>query len=796
MMILFQNLKQVLRVLNKDRFHSLMNIFGLAIGLCCCLLVLLFVQNELEFDTFFPNAERIYRYGVNMTIGNVNSTQAGCNVAVGPLLQQEMPEIEAFVRLINPGNVLVQAGEKTFYENNLRMTDNSIFQVFSLPFIWGSGEQALEKPNTIVLTQKLSNKYFGNENPVGQELIIDNQDIVKITGVVEDFPDNSSLQFDAMLSLDSVLQQFDSDEIYSPRSIFGGMSYHLFFLFAPDFTAEQFHQKFQSFYQRELAEYDQIQYVSVIESIKNIHLRSQITRYFSDSNRQFLLGFIFLGLFILLLACINYINMATSRAGNRVREIGMKKVLGAQKRQLVGQFLTESLIFSFIAMILGFILAELVLSLTSFNDLIGKNLQIDLAHNHLLLIGSLFITFLVGILSGAYPSFYLSHLAPVSSLKGEMRRGRKGYFFRNALITFQFTISIAAVILTISIQKQIKFMRNLDLGFDQENVLVIASTNSEIQDRFPIFRNMIIDYHNVISAGFSNSSLGYGLTGYAFDWETQNGEMEEHATRQLYADRNYLETMGIQLITGTNFMQERSADATSIDFIVNEAMVDLFGWTEPIGKKNRFGQVIGVVKNFNFASARDQITPLYILQSSRPLGVLNIRLKGEDLHQTMEFIKKQWQIFAPDVPMNYSFLQDNLNALYKADDIDRKLAGIFSFFCILISCSGLFGLTSFITIQRTKEVAVRKILGSSVLQIIRTLFKNIFFIIILAAAFAIPLAIFIFGWWQNNYANKYPIEPGIFVFTFIGAILISFLTSAYHTIKVANTNPVKALKYE
>jgi len=386
-------------------------------------------------------------------------------------------------------------------------------------------------------------------------------------------------------------------------------------------------------------------------------------------------------------------------------------------------------------------------------------------------------------------------LAPISSLKGDMKKGKTGQFFRNALVSFQFIISIAAVILTLFMQQQIEFMQNLDLGFKKENVLMIYSSNDELKQKFPAFRANILQHHNIVSAGFSASTIGRGLSGLAFEWETESGEMEIHANPMLYADKNFLETLEIPILAGTNFINERTP-GSSIDFIVNESLVKFFGWKDPIGKKTQYGQVVGVVKDFSYASARNEIKPMFIIQSSKPLGVLNVKIKGEDVSETMNFIKEKWQEFSPDFPINYSFLEQDLNTIYSSDETQKKLSSIFTYFCILISCFGLFGLTSYTTIQRTKEVAVRKILGSSVAEIIITLFKGIFTIIVVSAVLAGPLAYYLFNLWQKNYANKTTVNPIIFVYALLGALLISFLTSAYHTIKVANTNPVKALKYE
>ena len=788
------NLKQALRIIMKDKFHSFLNITGLALGLCCSILVLLFVQNELSYDKHHKKADRIFRYGVNMTIGGINSTQATCNMALAPLLQKEIPEIVEFVRCNYTGNMLVEANEKSLYEDKLMIIDSSVFKVFTFPFVHGNSFNALEKPNTIVLTEDLAHKYFEDQNPVGEEIEIDNE-IYEVTGVIHNLPDNSHLKFSGLISINSYLHGKNLEEIYSPSALGGNMRFLTYFLFAKNFTAEQFYRKFQDFYQREMVNYDKINYKAVVEPISDIYLNSKIRENFSKSNRRFLFGFVSIGLFILILACINYINLATSRAGNRSKEIGVKKVLGAERKQLINQFLSESVVLAFLALILGFLLVELILKITPFNDLINKNLQIDFFDNPLLLGGSALITLFVGFISGLYPAFYLSHVTPISSMRGNIKKGKAGQFFRNALVSFQFIISITAVIITFHMRQQIEYMQNLDLGFKKENVLMIYSTNQEVKEKFSSFRDAILEHHNIVSAGFSHSTLGRGVSGLAFEWETETGEMVTYANRAFYADKSFLKTMGIPIIAGTNFINERTLES-SIDFIVNEALVKFFGWKDPIGKKTQYGQVIGVVKDFSYASARNEILPMFIIQSSQPLGVLNVRLKGDNIAQTMDFIKQKWMEFAPDYPINYSFLEQDLNVIYSTDETQKKLSSIFTYFCILISCFGLFGLTSYTTIQRTKEVAIRKILGARVTGIISTLFKGIFTIIIISTILAVPFAFYLFNLWQNNFANKTKVNPVLIVYVFLGALLVSFLTSVYHTIKVANTNPVEALKYE
>lgn len=512
---------------------------------------------------------------------------------------------------------MIKHKESSVYENGLMFADNSIFEIFTYNFISGDPENALSETHSIVLTEELTRKYFGEEDPIGKELILENDESYKVTGVIEDLPDNSGMQFTGLISMETYLNNNVMEDMYSPRVLGSGMSFQLYFQFSENFTIDQFNKKFQTFYDREMAEFDNINYVAVVEPIDEIYLNSAIDPGFSDRNKSFLFGFASLGLFIMLLACINYINIATSRAGIRAKEIGMKKILGANKKQLIIQFLGESLILAFIALILGIVLSEFILELTPFNQLINKHLQVDILHNMTLLFGSISVAIIVGLVSGMFPALFLSHTAPLSSMKGETKRSKTGVSLRNVLIALQFVISITAVILTLFMWQQIEYMQNFDVGFEKENVLIISTQNDQVLEKFGNFKEMIIDHHNIVSASFSNSSPGSGLSGYAFDWETESGAMEMYATTQLNTDKHYLETMGIPLVAGEYFSKDRNPKDTTIDFVVNEAMVERLGWKEPIGKKNQFGQVIGVIKDFNFDSARDDVSPMYIFQTQR-----------------------------------------------------------------------------------------------------------------------------------------------------------------------------------
>ncbi len=793
--MLFNYVKLAIRTLVKDKFHSVLNCIGLSTGIAFAIIILLLAQNELSYDRHHINHERIHRFGVNMTIGGVNSTQSTCNLAVGPLLKREMPEIEAFVRFTPVGDVILKYNNKTFTESNYWAADANVFAVFSHDFLYGNPQKALQDPDTIVMTEQVSSKVFGSRNPVGEMVEIPGRGLFKVTGVIRDLPDNSHLTFNALVSLSTLLKEVDPSSLLNPRYLGSGMTITTYFLFGPGFTSELFQQKFQKFYDQKMAGKDTINYRAVVEPLTDIYLNSRIWKRFSERNRVFLWGFAGIGFFILLLASINYINLATSRFSNRAKEIGLKKVVGAGRNQLIAQFLSESMVLSFFSLVLAFLLVKLILHATPFNQLILKELQFRPFSNLILLAGSLLIALFTGFISGIYPSFYLTRISPASVLKSKFKTKPGNWSLRNTLVVFQFVITIGILAMTMLMKNQLLFVRSHDLGFDRENMMVIMVKDRSILTKMKAFKEEITAQNGIISAAFSTAVAGQGIEGWAYKWETETGTMDGHAFRHMRVDADYFDTMGIKVLKGRNFNPARVKNPERL-VIVNEALVRRMNWTDPIGKKYSRGEVIGVVKDFNFFSLHQEIQPMFI---TLPMGTprfLTVKIAGQQLSQTLDFIKNKWQKMIKGSPIEYSFINQELDQLYRNDTRQLNLIRLFSYVAILICCLGLLGLTSYSTERRTKEVAVRKVLGASISQIVAVLFKPILIVVVIALVIATPISLWLSFSWLKNFAFRTGISPLIFILSGMTAILIAFITASFHSLRIARKKPVETLKYE
>ncbi len=792
------NLKLAIRSFKKDKFHSLINVIGLSIGITFSIIILLLVQNDLSTDMHHQKVNRIYRYGINMTIGGRNSTQAGCNPGVGPVLTREFPGIESFTRFFNCGDISIKKGENAFLEKNFLVTDNNVFQIFSHDFIYGIPENALREPNTMVLSKKISNKIFGNKNPVGETVEVEGMGLLTITAVIENLPDNSHQKFDGLISYPSIANQFDPAKIENPKYFSGNMGNITYFLFREGYTEAQFNRDFERFYKEKMAATDRIQYRSVVEPFADIYLNSKIWPQYSQRNRAFLLAFVAIGFFILTLACINYINLATSRFSGRAKEIGLKKVVGAERKQLIGQFITESLILSFISMLLAFLLVKGILTFTPFNNLIQKSLSLNLFGNPLLIFGSLMIMFLTGLISGIYPSFYLSRVSPAKIFKNDKVPSAGKFFLRNSLVVFQFTISIGIIIMTFLMNNQMRFVQNFNPGFQKENLMLIQVNNKDLLNQMGAFKEELSNYHGIAGAAFSNAYTGYNIYGMAFKWETEEGDMKGHAFNLMQVDPDYFKTMGIRILKGRNFDHTRMGTESkgNMDLIVNEALVKHLGWTDPMGKRTDWGTVIGVVNDFNYSSLHTAIRPMFLILPRQNPSIINVRINPNYFSDAVKFVKQTWRKFFPSNPIHTMFLDREIEQLYQNDLRQMGLTRLFSLVCILICCLGLLGLTSYSTEKRTKEIAVRKVLGASVSQIVRNLFKPILAIVFWALVIASPIAYYLGHWWLKNFVYKSSISPAIFVISGLVAIIIAFLTASYHSIRVATKKPVNTLKYE
>jgi putative ABC transport system permease protein len=793
---MFKNyLNLSIRLMKKDKFHYFLNILGLSTGIACCIIIFLFLQNEMTYDSHHDKADRIYRIGTNVITSGQPIKFALASPALGKLLKEEYPEIEDFVRVRTWSGAFFKVEEKTFAESDLVFTDPNYFQIFSHDFIYGDPGSCLNDPDSIVLTEKLSRKYFGSSNPLGNSININDQALVKVTGVIKDLPQNSHIPSNGFISYTT----------YDPKQT--GFNWpilevdgYTFLLVSENFSYEKFYGKFPPFYDKYIAEtaqtYGQV-FEPVFQKLPDIHYGPRLRADHPIGNEAYLYAFFFIGIFIFVLACINYMNLTTARAAGRAKEIGMKKVLGSRKKNLIFQILGESTFLSFLSLLIGLGLVLVFIRIFSLNETLGVNFKLDFFHNPLLLFGSLGLFLFMGILSGLYPALYLSSIRPVKAISGTFKSSKTGVHIRRLLVTSQFIISIGVVFITLFMNDQIKFMRNRDLGFKKTNVVLIPIRGNEVAKKIPALMEELPSNPDILSltTGYTRpGAVGTGL--YRFEG---NQGMEEHNYYAFFVNFDYLETLGIEITQGRDFDRSFPSDTTK-SVIVNEKLVREMGWENPIGKKvlqgSRFSaEVIGVVKDFNYHSLHNEIEPLLFRMVPNNLGQVIARINGDNLLKTLSLLENKWKEITA-LPFEYSFLDETFDRLYTADKRQNSLIKVFSYICILISILGLLGLSSFTSLRKTKEVAIRKIHGASPIRIIITLFKEILFLTVAAAAVAAPVSLLFINMWRNNFAYRTGINVLFFIGTGLAAVAVALFTSSYHSIKVARSNPVDCLRFE
>ncbi len=791
------------RLIKRDKFHYFLNFLGLSTGIACCIIITVFLKNELTYDQHHENADRIYRISSNYVTSGKPLLYAVTSPALGPRLKEEYPEIENFVRIFPLPEMLFCYGDKRLYQEGLVLADPSILKVFTYPILQGNMETCLKDPDKIVLTETLARKYFDDDNPLGKVIQVENQGDFIVTGVIEDPPRNSHIPIEGIISY-STWDTNQQSLRWSMYEVFG----YTYVLLPGNYDLAAFYEKFPAFYEKyfkaDEESYGQV-YKPIFLELKDIHYNTFGFRgEMPLGNRSYLYTFFFIGIFILILACVNYMNMATARSSTRVREIGMKKVLGSGKKNLIFQLLGESLLVSFMAMVFAY--GTVLLSLTVLNRRLGFNLETSMLYDPVIIAAVLGLFLLIGILSGIYPALYLSAIRSVTAISDGFSSGRTGVRIRRILVTSQFVVSIGVVIIMLFMNRQVEFMRHRDLGFKKENVVSIRLRDNDVIPKIPAFKQDLIQNPDIISVATAIGQPGAPNTGL-YKFEGRNG-MEEHNFWVLWAGFDFVQTLGAEIAEGRDFDPSFSTDRQK-GFIVNETLVRFMEWDNPIGKHitqgtHTDGYVIGVVKDFHFTSLHNKIEPMLIRMITKPEdnmpgripSQIMVRLKGQSLTGTMKWLEERWNKFNPNRPFTFSFLDESFDRLYDADRRQNRLVKMFSYICIIISLLGLLGLSSFTSIRRTKEVALRKVMGASAVQIVLIMFREIFFLIVVAIVVAIPVSLLFIDIWLGKFAYRTGISPVLFGAAAFGAILVAFLTASYHSIKVAHTNPADNLRYE
>ena len=806
--MIINNLKVATRNLLHQKFYSFINILGLAIGLAGAILVSLFICEELTYDRSHEFHEQIYRLESFFTISGKEDKFAITAIPVGPTIKTECPEVMEMVRILDAGEQLVRIRDQEFFENDIRVADSTIFDIFSHNFIFGSSEQALTRPNTMVLTQSLAEKYFGLINPVGEYIEFDDGRLFEVTAVIEDLPPNVHVKYSALLSAMTVAEEIGLERFNDTSSgSFWNISVMTFVRLHPDAKIENILEKWPTLYDKYMAEVgNQIngRFELMATNLTRIHLFTDLDWDQPSGNIAYVIIFSAIGIFLLLIASINYMNLATARSLKRAREVGVRKVLGALRIRLIQQFIWESILVSCLALALAMILV--VLALPVYNDLVGKTYSIIQVVTPSYLLGLIVLTLSVGFLSGIYPAFYLSGFNPLVVLKGVITAGRGGSIFRQILVVIQFTIFIAMIIGTVTVSQQLQFMREKDLGFQRDNMVVMQMPDTTFASHLPSFKEALRSNQHIYDVGTSTSVPGndHGKIVFRVD---EAGTMVERAINLLFVDHDWLHVMDFQLAEGRFFDREFTSDVETA-FIINETAAREFGWEgDALGKRMQFGidldgsaardgVVVGVLEDYHYASLHNNIEPIAIMLLEDSGRMITARISETDIQGTLQYIENLWMDQAPSRPFSYRFLNQILDESYT---VESKISTTFNYLtglAIFIACLGLYGLISYAAEQRTREIGIRKVLGATTASLVYLLSKNFLLLVLLAGFIAISISYFWSVHWLRDFS--YQNHPGYTTYILATAIalVIAQFTVSIQAFRAARFNPIKSIKYE
>jgi len=794
-------MKTLIRNMLKNKGYSFINIAGLAIGMAVGVLVLLYVYNELTYDTCHKDAENIYRIGVKVAFKD-QANQIATNAApLGPKLLETFPEIESTARFREAENFLVAYKQKSFTESKTLYGDQGVFDVFTLKALRGNPKTFLTAPYTVVITNEMAEKYFENEDPIGKVLTFDDESAYTVTGVIEKMPENTHIKFDMLLSMETLYQT--SEDIHSWLS----MNYYVYIKLHDGVSTEGLTEKYTQLIRDVNAEVIAqmgLQIDLFLQPLRSIHLDTQTRDDLEPrGNAMYVWIFATIGAFIILIACINFMNLSTAQSAKRGREVGMKKVLGAKRTKLAAQFLAESLCFSLISLCFAILLIEIFLPY--YNNLIAKELTFNLTDNWMITGGLLGLTLMVGLLSGTYPALFLSSYRPLEAIGQHSASGRGHQLFRNILVSVQYIVSITLICCTVIIYYQLHFMKHFDMGFDKEQVLIVRLQGDNIEQQADVFKSKVKQIPGVENAALSTITPALGRTRLRMRAEGYN-QGEQTSMRFMEVDEDYLETLGIPVVAGRNFSKDFSTDRTSAA-LINETLAREIGFEDVIGKRlyipdlksktfvEKEMEIIGIIKDFHYASLHEQLQPLFLIMPQIPYN-LSVKIRLDNLSTTLKLIEQEWKNIEPSNQFSYFFFDDAFDRIYRTELRLSKVFITLTLIAIIVACLGLFGLASFAAEQRTKEIGIRKVLGASVSNIVLLMSKNLTIWVIIANIVAIPLAYYAMSKWLENFAYRIDLSPFFFLFSALLALFIAVLTVSLQAIKAAIANPVDSLRYE
>ncbi len=801
-------LKIAFRNILRYKVYSFINIVGLAVGMACTTLILLWVQYELSFDLYHEKADRIFRLATYGAIGKFKSGWAISNYCAGKTLVKDYPEVETSARFKKiPFKLLLRYQDKKFFEDNIFMADNTVFTIFTFPLIKGNQKNALKKAYSIVITEDMAQKYFGDEDPIGSIVKADNKFEYTVTGVMKNIPPNSHFIFNALISFETLRYVHENYEEEMEEDWLDYANY-TYLLLQEAYDYRDLERKFPAFIEKYFGETlkavgGKVEYF--LQPLTQIHLNSNLENDMDNGNIAYVYAFSIVAIFVLFIACINFWNLSTARSASRAKEVSVRKALGAHRKNLVHQFFIESFLLSFISFVISFGLVEIALPF--FHSLTGSGLSFDYMIMPRFILGYLGLVTFVAFVAGSYPAFFLSTFQPIKVLKGKLEAGATGIRIRSILVTFQFMISIGLIIGSVISLSQLSYMKQKRLGFNIEQIIVIRIVDDSLRKMIPTIKAELKSISGIIDVAASSHVPGRVSAWHTFVPKGHNPQVMAKLMGRISINPDFIPTMGIQIVNGRNFSHEIISDPSE-SILINEAAARRYDWKNPLGKIIHFlpndiflpedagKTVIGVVKDYHVRSLHHEIMPLYIDYDPSNFLYISTKIKPDDVSKILRDLRKKWAKIAPDQSFDYFFLDESFDLQYRAEE---KLGLIFSNFtllAILVACLGLFGLASFTAEQRTKEIGIRKALGATVSSIIVLLIKEFTKWVLLANIIAWPIAYVAMNHWLQNFAYRIKIGLGTFILAGVLALVIALLTVGYQAIKAARANPVEALRYE
>ncbi len=784
--------KSAFRNITNKFGYSFLNILGMTLGISSALFLIFYVSEELSYDRYHEHGDRIYRVQSHISETDDEFTWIVAQIPFAPQVKEDYAEVENFTRLFNFQRSLFMNGDIEFTEEDVYYADSTFFDVFTYRTIEGSTAAALDKPHSIVLTETMAGRYFGGEKAVGNTLKVGDE-IYTVTAVIEDVPTNSHVLFDGLVSRNSLPPQMGS---------WGNFGVFTYLLLREGEDAAQFQEKLKEMYDRYMATIFESIGITVeyeLMQLTAIHLHSDNAGEPQPTGSiQYVIIFSVVALFLLLIATLNYINLATARAARRAREISLRKVIGSSRRLLIQQFLAESSLLAFFSLALSIVL--IIILLPQLNMLSGKSFSLDILGKPVMILSMIVIVIIVGILGGAYPAIYLSRFSPVLVMKGITQSGTSRGIFRKVLTVIQFTISGVMIACTLVVINQLDYLQNKDQGWDMEGVVTLLLPDNESPSKMRVLKEQLLENPEIKYVTTTSSGIGSGSPKVIFSMETSNG-MDQRGINFVVVDHDFVETLGITMAEGRDFSQDHIGD-TLTGVVVNETLAQRLNWEEPLGKRVQLGdgerimaRVIGVMKDYHQTGMYNEVESLMLLYRLEN-SIMYVKPGGDHMETMLAYIGEKWKEIFPGKPFEYTFMEDDFREQFSADHNRRAVFAGFTLLTIFIACLGLFGLASYTTERRTKEVGIRKVFGASVEKILRMIFWEFLVLILISFVLSIPAVWFLMSDWLQNYVYRYEMGPLVFLWTILLIMLPTVITVSFQAYRAATANPADSMRVE